>query len=124
MSEAFCNQKDAGGLEQRLNAEAEPVIAQGETLVLEQSRVAALHWPAPLSQSRSVWLPTPVDLRLDPEVAAQFAMRLGVVALIGEHGPEAGHHRKGGQEQALENERIVDMGRGRHTCDWESFKRA
>src|SRR4051812_35262346 len=34
--------------------------------------------------SRSVWLPTLVDLGLDTEVAAQFAMRLSVVALIGE----------------------------------------
>src|SRR6185312_12177024 len=48
--EAFCNQDDACALQQRLDDEAKPVIAQGETLVLQHPRVAALHRPAPLAQ--------------------------------------------------------------------------
>ena len=48
--EAFCNQEGAGGLQQRLDDEAKPVIAQGETLILQHPRVAALHRPAPLAQ--------------------------------------------------------------------------
>src|SRR3954452_4647454 len=38
-------------------------------------------------------------------------MRLGVVAFIGEHGSDASHNREGGQEQPLEDERIVDVRR-------------
>src|SRR5215207_6347426 len=101
--EASCNQEDACALQERLDDEAEPVIAQGQALVLKHPSVAALDRPAPLAQSRSGWLPTRVDLGLDTEVAAQFAMMLGVVALIGEHRPDPRHDRKGGQEQALAN---------------------
>jgi len=32
--EAFCNQEDASALQQRLDDEPEPIIAQGEPLVL------------------------------------------------------------------------------------------
>ena len=42
---------------------------------------------------------------------------LGVVALIGEHGPDPGHDRVSGQEQALEDQRVVDVGGGGHTRD-------
>ena len=49
-SEAVCNQEDACALEQRLDDEPEPVIAQGEPLVLQHPRVAALNGPAPLAQ--------------------------------------------------------------------------
>ena len=58
---------------------------------------------------------TRVDLGRDPEEAAQIAMMLGVVALIGEHRPDAGHHRVGSQEQPLEDERVIDIGGGCHT---------
>jgi hypothetical protein len=34
-SDAPCNQKDAGNLEQRLGDEAEPVIAECEALILQ-----------------------------------------------------------------------------------------
>ena len=64
-SEAFCNQEDARTLQDRLDDEAEPVIAQGETLVLQHPGIAALHRPAPLAQSRSGWLATLVDLGRD-----------------------------------------------------------
>src|SRR3954464_1262870 len=65
---------------------------------------------APLRQSvEQPWL--------DTEVAAESAMTLGVIPFVREHGPDAGHDREGGQEQALENERVVDVGRGRHTRD-------
>src|SRR4051812_36362000 len=38
-------------------------------------------------------------------------MMLGVVAFIGEHRANAGHNREGGQEQPLEDKRIVDVRR-------------
>src|SRR5437868_4773319 len=88
--EAFCNQEYARALKQRLDDEPEPIIAQGEPLVLKHPSVTALDRPAALAQSRSGWLPTLVDLGRDPEEAAQLAMVLGVVALIGEHGPDPG----------------------------------
>jgi len=49
--EASCNQKYACRLEQSLNDEAKPVIAQGEALVLQQPGIAALDRPALLAQA-------------------------------------------------------------------------
>jgi hypothetical protein len=49
--EAFCNQEDACALQQRLDDEAKPVIAQGQALVLQHPSVAALDRPAALAQS-------------------------------------------------------------------------
>src|SRR4051812_4277034 len=37
-------------------------------------------------------------------------MVLGVIAFVGEHGPDPGHYGKGGQKQPLEDERVVDVG--------------
>src|SRR5215211_2630184 len=48
--EAACNQEYTGGLQQRLDDEAEPVIAQGEAFVLEHPGIAAFDRPAVLSQ--------------------------------------------------------------------------
>src|SRR5215207_10496241 len=59
--EAFCNQEDACALQQRLDDEAKPVIAEGEPFVLQHPRVAALDGPAPLAQSRAGRLPPRVD---------------------------------------------------------------
>src|SRR3954462_7305133 len=115
--EASCNQEYACALQQRLDDEPKPIIAEGEALVLKHPSVAALNGPAPLAQSRSVWLPTRVDLGLDTEVAAESAMTLGVIPFVREHRPDPGHDRKGGQEQALEDERVIDVGRGRNTRD-------
>ncbi len=42
--DAACNQKYAGGLEQRLHDKAEPVVAQVEALVLEHLSLS-LHVP-------------------------------------------------------------------------------
>ena len=39
-------------------------------------------------------------------------MGLGIIALVRKHRADPGHDRKGGQEQALEDERVVDVGRG------------
>src|SRR3954463_3128042 len=94
-SEAFCNPEDACALQQRLDDEAKPVVAQGEPLVLEHPRVAALHRPAPLAQSRSGWLAPLIDPGRDTEEAAQIAMMLGVVAFVREHRPDPGHDREG-----------------------------
>ena len=113
-SKAFCNQEDACALQERLDDEPEPVIAQSETLVLKHPRVAALHRPAPLAQSRAGRLTSQVDPRRDTEEAAQIAMVLSVVPFVGEHGADPGHNREGGQEQALEDERIVNIGGGGH----------
>jgi hypothetical protein len=49
-SELACNQEYAGGLEQGLNDEAEPVVAQREAPVFEHPSIAALHRPAPLTE--------------------------------------------------------------------------
>ena len=57
-------------------------------------------------------LTAPVDVRLGAKPAAEVAMMLGIIAFVGEHGADAGHDRKGGQEQALEDEGVVDVGRG------------
>src|SRR3954452_297864 len=113
-SKAFCHQEDACALQERLDDEPEPVIAQSETLVLKHPRVAALHRPAPLAQSRAGRLTSQVDLRRDTEEAAQIAMVLSVVPFVGEHGADPGHNREGSQEQALEDERIVNIGGGGH----------
>ena len=93
--EAFCNQEYARALKQRLDDEPEPVIAQSQAPVLKHPSVAALDRPAPLAQSRSGWLASPVELGRDAEEAAQIAMMLGVIAFVGEHGPDPGHHREG-----------------------------
>src|SRR4051794_41299556 len=53
-----------------------------------------------------------MDLWLSAELAAEVAVVLGIVALVGENRADAGHDREGGQEQALEDERVVDIGRG------------
>src|ERR1700741_4594413 len=53
-----------------------------------------------------------VDVRLGAKAAAEVAMMLGVIAFGGEHRADAGHDREGGEEQALEEERVVDVGRG------------
>src|SRR5919206_432239 len=53
-----------------------------------------------------------VDVGLGAEGAAQLAVVLGVVALVGEHGADARHDREGGEEQPLEDEGVVDLGRG------------
>jgi hypothetical protein len=42
---------------------------------------------------------------------------LSIVALVGEHGADARHHREGGQEQPFENERVVGVGLGRGASD-------
>src|SRR3954453_20319961 len=90
--EAFCNREYARALKQRLDDEPEPIIAQGEAPVLKHPSVAALDRPAPLAQDRSGRLAPLVDLGRDTEEAAELAMVLGVVALIGHHGPDARHH--------------------------------
>src|SRR5215203_1317162 len=77
--EAFCNQEDAGALQQRLDNEAKPIIAQSEPFILQHPRVAALDRPAPLAQSRAGRLPTLVDLGRDTEEAAQLAMMFGII---------------------------------------------
>ena len=49
--EAFCNQEYTGGLEQRLDDEAEPVIAQREAPVLQDPGEAVLDRPALFAHS-------------------------------------------------------------------------
>ena len=44
-------------------------------------------------------------------------MGLGVVALVGEYGPDARHDGESGQKQPLEDERVVDIGGRGHAGD-------
>src|SRR3954471_7345318 len=83
--EAVCNQEYAGGLEQRLDDEAEPVVAQSQAPVFQDPGIAAFDRPAALAQSRPTWLTTLVNARLDPKGAAPLAMMLSVVAFVGEY---------------------------------------
>src|SRR3954465_14344067 len=69
--EASCNQEETGGLEQGLDDEAEPFVAQGEALVLQQPGVAALDRPAPLPQPGAVRPAALVQTRLGPERPAR-----------------------------------------------------
>src|SRR5215203_5156841 len=52
------------------------------------------------------------------ELAAEVAVVLGVIALVSEDRADAGHDCEGGQEQALEDERVVDVGRGHSAGHW------
>src|SRR4051812_48978533 len=107
-----CNQEYTSGLEQRLHDEAKPVVAQGEALVLQNPGIAALDRPAALAQSGSARPTTLVNVRLGAELAAEVAVVFGVIALVGEDRADASHDREGRQEQALEDERVVDIGCG------------
>src|SRR4051794_31723995 len=49
--------------------------------------------------------------------AAQLAMMLSLVALVGEYRANAGHDREGSQEQPLEDKRVIDIGGGREAGD-------
>jgi hypothetical protein len=79
--------------------------------VLQHPGVAAFDGPAPLAQARAARLAAPVDAGLGAELPTQIPMALGVVAFVGEHGPDAGHDGEGSEEQPLEDERVVDVGR-------------
>jgi hypothetical protein len=52
-----------------------------------------------------------MDLGLDVEAAAQFAM-VFVISFICKHGTDAGHERESGQEQPLKGKRVADVRRG------------
>src|SRR4051794_18852202 len=69
--EASRNQEETGGLEQGLDNEPEPVVAQGETFVLQQPGVAALDRPAPPAQARAARPAALVQARLGPRRPAQ-----------------------------------------------------
>ena len=109
--EAVRNQEYASGLEQRLDDEAEPVVAQGEASVFQDPGIAAFDRPAPLAQSRPARLTTLVNARLGTKGAAQLAMVLSVVAFVSEYRANAGHDREGSQEQPLEDKRVINIGR-------------
>src|SRR3954451_21428820 len=118
--EAVRNQEYASGLEQRLDDEAEPVVAQSQAPVFQDPGVAAFDRPAALAQSRAARLTTLVDARLVPKGAAQLAMMFSVVAFVGEYGANPSHDREGGQEQPLEDKRVIDIGRRREAGDWHA----
>ena len=48
-----------------------------------------------------------MNLWLSAELAAEVAVVLSIVALVGENRTDAGHDCEGGQEQALDDERVV-----------------
>jgi hypothetical protein len=51
-----------------------------------------------------------VDAGLNNEGAAQITVVLGVVSFVGDHGADTGHDGEGGEEQALEDDGVVDVG--------------
>src|ERR1700761_8725282 len=53
-----------------------------------------------------------VDVRLGAEPATEVAVVLGIIAFVREHRADPGHDRESGEEQALEDEPVVDVGRG------------
>src|SRR4051812_28297727 len=64
-----------------------------------------------------MWLAALVDARFGAELPAEIAMMLGIVAFVGEHGPDPRHDGEGGQEQPLEHQSVVDVGCGGRTGD-------
>ena len=48
-------------------------------------------------------------------------MMFGVIAFVGEHGLDAGHDSEGGEKQVLEDERVVDVGRGHGAGHWHAI---
>jgi|1186.fasta_scaffold191877_1 hypothetical protein len=64
-----------------------------------------------LVQPRSVRQAVLVDVGLGAEPAAQFAMMLSVIVLVREPGPDAGRDGKGGREQPLERQGVIDIRR-------------
>ena len=110
--ELFCNQEYACGLEQGLDDEATSVVAQGQSLVLQKPGIGAFDWPTAAPQAGAAGLAPLVDVLHGAKAAAQHAAALGIVAAVGEHGPDPGHHGEGGQEQALEQHGVVDVGCG------------
>lgn len=58
-----------------------------------------------------------MDTGIGDEAAIQGVVVLGVIAAVGEHDADAGHNGESGQEQALEHNCVIDVGRGRHACD-------
>lgn len=95
-----------------MDDEAEAIVAQGQALVLQNPSVAALDWPPFLAQPRSMGPTALVKARVNAEGSAQIPMRFGIIALVGEHGPDPGQDRKGPQEQPFEQEGVVDIGGG------------
>src|SRR3954452_14935060 len=59
-----------------------------------------------------MWLAALVDARFGAELPAEIAMMLGIVAFVGEHGPDPRHDGEGGQEQPLEHQSVIDVRRG------------
>src|ERR1700759_2796204 len=53
-----------------------------------------------------------VDVRLGPQPATEGAVGAGGLAFFGEPRADPGHDRESGEEQALKDERVVDVGRG------------
>src|SRR4051812_48164822 len=64
-----------------------------------------------------MWLAALVDAGFGAELPAEIAMMLGIVAFVGEHGPDPRHDGKGGQEQPLEYQSVVDVGCSGRTGD-------
>jgi len=56
-----------------------------------------------------MWLAALVNARLGAKAAREIAVALGIVAFVGEHRADAGHDGEGGEEQALEDERVVAL---------------
>src|SRR4051794_18009236 len=64
-----------------------------------------------------------MDAGFGAELPAEIAMMLGIVAFVGEHGPDPRHDGEGGQEQPLEHQSVVDVGCGGRTGDGHAVAR-
>ena len=67
-----------------------------------------------------LWMCGLVDVWRSAKATAQDAIGFGIVAFVREHGRDAGHDGESGEEQALEDEGIVDVGRRRRARDGDA----
>src|SRR4051812_11620261 len=78
-----CSQKYASGLQQGLDDEPAPVVAQAEAFVLQQPTERALNRPAGSAQAPAMRPSALVDERLDLARTAELTVPLGIIAFVG-----------------------------------------
>src|SRR3954468_9676671 len=111
-SQPGCNHEYASGLQQGLNDEVAPVVAQAEALVLQQPTEGALDRPAVSAQARAMRPSALVDEWLDLAGPAELTVPLGIIAFVGIDGADARHDAQGGQEQPLKEQRVGHVSGG------------
>ena len=61
-----------------------------------------------------------MDVRLDAEIA-EGTVAFGIISFAGQHDADADYDGKGGQEQALEQDSVVHVRRGRYAYDGDAI---